>query len=994
MKGKSLNDVWQKLEAQRQAERQIQIAQERALYEQRERQRQEYLQRQRMYEKVGPNSPTSAASAAAGSGGSLRRPVSTSSDESILYYSFNYDTKTFSYFINNFESGILTEVKQISLESQPSIYPVTKGGFFLSSQNDNNSNYDLLFLSLSGDIIWQDTSENTSDVDIENFSRYIAAYYLKGTTWKLVVFDKDSNVKEFSFENRIEGGGYSYDDVWNSGFVVKEEVSDIYKFYIINIELGTSTLFKEYNWTEENVNVYQYAYSDKIVTLKNYTLIEVFNSTGQKISELNSLTEFTTSSWSLYDFSFLENGSFVIFGRDNDNGKYTVTFYSGASNEFSYKIVESNNYRYDIYNQKNYRFPSNWIAEGSAIFLFYNGSDQPDDITYYEAAKILPIWSTDSQIRDFYDFASNRGINESLDDSDISIIRSKDYINLLIDNDRNNDLNYSLLRFNREGDVSTVIPTNIPKNLNLDDDDTTNGKSILKFEREFRVTGTWGWSDISDVEDRFYYSLRIAANGNFRNLVNYPIDVVMKDVVNNQYWAIRFTEWQQGGGGGFAYTRQLIEGGTFSGDPIAFTHSDFNSEPDIIVPGVLEIKRDFYGPIYNSAVEDDSNGDNPAGTLWNSEYVYNLNSSYEYKWFYTNGEASNPTNSTDFNALFSGISEGNGITYNTNIDWTSTSGKPGYLPSNDFAWQVDCLLKVDVAGDYTFNTSSDDGNQLSINGEIVTEFYGGRGMNLDSDTSGLINLSVGLHTFRYRMEQGDGGSGARVQWQRPGDGTFSVIPSSNLVINESISEYDHYIIGTDGQIIGSVSTSNSYDSDYEGVTYILEDQIFGKTWVSNKQNDGNWQLLPEYYSESRDNNNTSEESGLRLSNFIISSGFKSRIVTEDSVSSVINVPKTEGFLNKVDNRDIFSNGAWVLTFDENNANFYFYSITGQLIGQKTIPGYEWNGYDNHNYGKRCSITLNRNSGKSVIIFDGTTIKEVEFGFDNIDVSVNDYNWWD
>jgi hypothetical protein len=942
-----------------------------------------------LFEKAVAFAASSAAAGAGGSGNRRTKPVDAAG-QSLLY--FNFTDGVFSYFINNFETRVLTDIKTIQMQNDPSIKPITRGGFFLQSYNSDNSNYDLFFINLSGNVIWQDTTENDSDVDIENFSRYVAAYYLKGDSWKLVTFDENSNIKSFSFENRIEGGGYSYDDVWNGGFVVREEVSNIYKFYIINMSDGTSTLFNEYDYFESNLNVYQYAYSNRVVTVKDYTLIEVFNPSGQKLSEFNSLTEFDTNNWSLYQFSFLENNSFVIFGWDSDNSKYTVIFYSGSSDSFSYKVTELNNYDYDIYNQKNYRYPSDWIAEGSAIFLFYGDSEEPNDIRYYEDAKLLPIWSTDSQLRDFYDLGANKGINENLDDANVAFSRSADYINLLIDNDRENDTNYSILRFNREGDATTLIPTNILKSLDLDDDDPINGKTILQFERGLTVSGTWGWSDLSNVEDRFYYSLRESANGDFRNLVNYPIDIVMKDVVSDQYWAIRFTNWQNGGGGGFAYIRQLIEGGTFSGEPIAFTFSNWIfSEPDVIVPGVLELKRNEYGPIYNSAVEENSNGNNPAGTLWNSEYVYNLNSSYEFKWYYVDGSASNPTNSTDFNALFIGTASGNGITYNDSIDWTDSYNKPGYLPSENFAWQVDCLLKVDVAGSYIFNTSSDDGNQLSINGNVVTEFYGARGMEGNSDTSEPINLSVGLHAFRYRLQQGAGGSGAKVQWQGPLDGTFSVIPSSNLVINEAIREYDHYVVTTNGQIVGSVSTSNSYNNDYEGKTYILEDNVFGKTWFSNTQNNEQWQLLSEYYTDTEDNNDISNESGLRIGNYIVSSGFRSRIITENSLSPVIDVPKTGEYLNKIENRDIFHNGAWVITYDENNVNIYFYNMSGELVAQKTVLGTEWSDYSHYNYGERCSIVY---SNRYVIIFDGTTIKEKEFDVNYIDVYVNDYNWWD
>ena len=72
MAGKSIDDILRQQAAQRQAQIQQQQAKERALNEQRERQRQDYLQRMRMFEALSNISPSAAASAA---GGSKNKPV-------------------------------------------------------------------------------------------------------------------------------------------------------------------------------------------------------------------------------------------------------------------------------------------------------------------------------------------------------------------------------------------------------------------------------------------------------------------------------------------------------------------------------------------------------------------------------------------------------------------------------------------------------------------------------------------------------------------------------------------------------------------------------------------------------------------------------------------------------------------------------------------------------------------------------------------------------
>jgi hypothetical protein len=903
----------------------------------------------------------------------------------------------------------LTDVKEISLENGPSIYPVTRGGFFLKSLNDTNSNCDLLFISLNGEIIWQDTSSNDSDVDIENFSRYIVAYYLKDDIWKLVAFNENGEIKSFDFQNHIEGGGYSYDDVWNGGFVVREDISDIQKFYIINFEAGTSTQFHEIDTNIDSLNIYLYAYSNKILTIKNGDLFEVFNSNGQKISEFDVLDEFDVVSYSYDDFVFLnDNGSFVLVGFIEDTRN--IIFFSGESNQFSYKRVDTGDYQYytyDVYGQKDYTSSRNFIAEGSAIFMFCNDIY----INGNEGGVILPVWSTDSELRDFYELSIEKGIvannnndteNGYLEDSNIAITRNADYISLLMDDDISTPIqNYSILRFNREGDSNTIISTNIPKNVELEDDDQINGKTILQFRSEVgsltasaHLDGTWGWNDLSDLDERFFYSFNRSNNNDIENFV-IDQEFVMKDIVNDQYWGIKFTQWESGLGGAFAYTRQLITGGTFSGDIISFTQSSFvgeDTEPDVIVAGVLEIKRSFEGPIYNSAVEGQSNGENPIGTLWNSEYVHKNFSSYNYKWWALDTEISNPTSSVSFNDLFNDFESDSGIEYGDVIDWTSDSGRPSYLPEEDFAWQVECLLKVEVEGNYLFNTRSDDSNQLTIDGDIVTEFYGSRSFVSGGETSSNVFLTVGTHNFRYRMQQGSGGSGASVRWKVPGDVNFSVIPSSNLVADEPIYEYDHYIVNNVGQVVDKVTT-DEYSNGYEGATYILEDEVFGKTWVSNNQNDKEFQLLTEYYTAEESCLNTSEESGLKLNgNFIISDGFKNRIVTENSIGDEFITPSPGLVVNKIGDREIFNNGACIITSDESNTVFYFYNISGELVGQKSIPE-EFFKFDANERGNRLSIRYLIDGKINVILFNGTTIREFETNLGEIEISINDYDWW-
>lgn len=162
---------------------------------------------------------------------------------------------------------------------------------------------------------------------------------------------------------------------------------------------------------------------------------------------------------------------------------------------------------------------------------------------------------------------------------------------------------------------------------------------------------------------------------------------------------------------------------------------------------------------------------------WHTDLLAGLT----YSYWTTNG--TNPTNQTAFDAFFSGTPAGTGV-HSTDINWdyqNSRGPKPSYLPDDAYAWQVEGFIYIATAGTYYFGTGSDDGNQLTINGTIVTSHYGGRGV-LGSVTSpgetGSISLSTGYVAFSYRMQEGNGGDGCYVAWKLPGEVSYVATPAS------------------------------------------------------------------------------------------------------------------------------------------------------------------------------------------------------------------------
>jgi hypothetical protein len=121
-----------------------------------------------------------------------------------------------------------------------------------------------------------------------------------------------------------------------------------------------------------------------------------------------------------------------------------------------------------------------------------------------------------------------------------------------------------------------------------------------------------GWGLLNDVKERFYTT--------FIEVMNYKIgnnvvgkELVMHDTINDKYYAIKFTSWTRAGeGGGFSYTRQLINTSQY------FVKTDYGDEVDIISDD-LHITRGNQGWLYNPLIDDTSREETPTNSVWNND---------------------------------------------------------------------------------------------------------------------------------------------------------------------------------------------------------------------------------------------------------------------------------------------------------------------------------------------------------------------------------------
>ena len=129
--------------------------------------------------------------------------------------------------------------------------------------------------------------------------------------------------------------------------------------------------------------------------------------------------------------------------------------------------------------------------------------------------------------------------------------------------------------------------------------------------------------------------------------------------------------------------------------------------------------------------------------------------------------------------------------------------------SSNYGADVTATIRVQSTGNYTFNTTSDDGSLLFIDGQQVVNnnFYQGA-----TERTGSINLTAGTHTMEVQYFQGGGGSslaatlpaGVSYVYEQPTLAIYSE-PSSPTPVG---SEVPPPLIPSDATLVGGIPTTD------------------------------------------------------------------------------------------------------------------------------------------------------------------------------------------
>jgi len=339
MAGKSIEDILRQQAAQRQAQIEQQQAKERALYEQRERQRQDYLQRMRMFEALNNVNP-SAAAAAAGGRGSIQDFPSVSGQSYIITWADDTDN-LWKFLVYNHSTGQLSSTHVTNLVITDWVLnsdqkAIQSKGFTLEFQYinsvENPSERRIYFVNADGTVVGEKSLDNSEDFQYtERAAGYLGELNGVSTFYH---FDGD-NVRTHTFAdinvNNIEIDDASYDDVTADGSMMVEARDD--ENYYIARPNGDLVDVSQY-FNADNGN-FRMDYNTNFIQKSYHTYINIVSQEGELLNTFD-LTPFNEAS-SGFDYTIDESWFYGenCGGADYNEGNVKLfVSYDGDSNEF------------------------------------------------------------------------------------------------------------------------------------------------------------------------------------------------------------------------------------------------------------------------------------------------------------------------------------------------------------------------------------------------------------------------------------------------------------------------------------------------------------------------------------------------------------------------------------------------------------------------------------------------------------------------------------
>ena len=211
-----------------------------------------------------------------------------------------------------------------------------------------------------------------------------------------------------------------------------------------------------------------------------------------------------------------------------------------------------------------------------------------------------------------------------------------------------------------------------------------------------------------------------------------------------------------------------------------------------------------------------------------------------------------PSLSAYLGAMTPALTALSGTTSESNAFDFGSTGVAFPIPYNSgtatsFAAMFNGLFTAQTSGTYTFDTGSDDGSMIYIDGNVVVNNNASQGVTV---RSGTVSLSAGLHNITIAYYQGNGGYGLFADVQVPGgtlqripDSLLSALAPSNVQLG-SLSGAGTIQLGTNQIAVGSNSLSTTFTGllsgtgpagltkTGSGTLVVVQPQYIGTTTIS------------------------------------------------------------------------------------------------------------------------------------------------------------------
>ena len=309
----------------------------------------------------------------------------------------------------------------------------------------------------------------------------------------------------------------------------------------------------------------------------------------------------------------------------------------------------------------------------------------------------------------------------------------------------------------------------------------------------------WAEGNIASWYNLTYSSIGNVVGGcSFSNISNRAY--VLHLISENIYLQITFTYWQQGGGN-FTYTRTTSQGCLNASTANVSVCS--NTLP-YIWNGVAYTATGTYTKVLtnkagcdsiaklnltilanpNTIISGSTNGCNNVQLQANT-YLPGIKFEYYENWI----QSALP----DFNTLTPTTI---GYTNKCSIDVTSRV-------SDNFAFRYIGKINIPTSGAYTFYTTSDDGSNLKIDGNLVVsnDFIQG-----PTERSGSVTLTAGYHDIEIGFYEHGGGEYMQANIQGPGISKVE-LSSNNYLVYQGASNYSWSTGATPNSSLNTISTS-------------------------------------------------------------------------------------------------------------------------------------------------------------------------------------------